>query len=129
MIEQKYYHPEITIWKRISPWFWIGNIDDPWPPPQFDTVIAGWPEWKIWLWWHWRNPFHNFTRYTIGLCGRDITVHSRWPGEMFAPSGYNWFIVEYKWLRMPGLSYYGDTWRWYIGWLDSGQFGLEFRKR
>jgi hypothetical protein len=129
MIEQKYYHPEIKWYTRLNPWFWINNIDDPTPPAKFLRDKDDWPEWKIWLWWRWRNKLHNFMRYTIGLCGQDITVHSKYPGEMFSPLGYNWFIVQWGWLFLPGLSYYGKRWRWYIGWLDSGQFGLEFRER
>ena len=127
-IEQKYYHPEIKWHHRLNPIWWFGNIDDPYPPERFAAKIADWSELRIWLWWRMRNPLHNFTRYVIGLCGQDITVYSRYPGELFADVGFNWFLVRWKWIVLPGLSYNGHKWRWYIGWLDSGQFGLEFRR-
>ncbi len=127
MIEQKYYHPEIKWYHRINPLWWIGNIDDPYPPAKFASKIVGWSEWKIWVWWRIRNPFHNFTRYVIGLCGRDITINSKYQNELFAPRGLNWFLVKYKWIILPGISYKGMRWRGYTGWLDSGQFGLELR--
>lgn len=139
MIEQKYNHQEIKWYTRLFPWFWMNNIDNPMPPGRFKNIYdASWVvrvskyvlpyKAAVKLWWFIRNPFHNFTRYTIGFCGRDITVYSKYPGEMFAPMGFNWFIVKWKWLFFPGLSYYGKKWRWYAGWLDSGQFGLEFRE-
>ena len=128
-IEQKYYHPEIKWYHRFNPLWWFDNIDDPHPPEQFVSKIADWSELRVWLWWKWRNKLHNGNYYVWGLAGKDIEVKSKYPGELFAPIGYNWFLVKYKWLILPGLSYYGNVWRWYIGWLDSGQFGLEFRKR
>lgn len=125
-IEKKYEHPEIEWYDRLNPLFWFKNIDEPWPPEHYASKIAGWPNWKVHLWWWFRNPFHNFNYYTIGVAGRDIEIKGRYI-SMFAPSGWNWLIVKYKWIRLPYFSYLDGETKIYLGWGDSGQFGIEIK--
>lgn len=136
----KYYHPNLKWYTRLSPWFWINNLDDPVPPARFDGHYREFWVYRFfrlflpfkaarWVWWRIRNPLHNCLYYTVGFAGRDIIVYSRYAQRLFAPKGgFNWFIVNWKILYLPGLTYRGKRCRWYIGWLDDGQLGFELRE-
>lgn len=111
-----------TLWK-FNPIFWFDNYDRPMPPPSF------WPESKHRrLRWLWRNPFHNFDFYIIGIADKTFVREGKYPERVFAPQeGWNWAICKYKLLRLPFASYWRGSFNFYIGWRDRGQFGFEFK--
>lgn len=108
-------------------WNIFGNDDD-WPPP--DSYRQGEAMWKRKLMWSLRNPLHNFTFYVIGIADKEFTVRGRYPNDVFnRGGGWNWFVCEYKWLRLPFISYIGESIKFYIGWRERGNFGIKFTGR
>jgi hypothetical protein len=111
-----------TAWK-FNPIFWFKNYDDPEPPEKM------WPgdphrHFK----WYWRNPFHNFTFYVIGIADKTFVRTGKYPARVFAPDGgWNWTVSKYKWLRLPFVSYQSGSFHFYCGWRNRGNFGFEFK--
>jgi hypothetical protein len=106
-------------------WALFGNDDD---------GIYGDPVWnplrekKWWiamLWWV-RNPFHNLTFYVLGITNKPFVRYGRYPSDNFAPvSGWNWCVINYKWLWLPFISYVGWLGKFYVGWRERGNFGIK----
>src|SRR5258705_13196114 len=49
-------------WQKLNPIWWLGNADDPEPPKTYRPGKRT----RV-LTCHFRNPFHNFTFYVIGI--------------------------------------------------------------
>ncbi len=108
---------------KFNPVFWFDNYDRPMPPHDF------WPESRHRrLRWLWRNPFHNFDFYIIGIADKTFVRAGKYPDLVFSPQeGWNWAVCKYKFLRLPFVSYYRGSFNFYIGWRNRGQFGFEFK--
>jgi len=110
-------------WK-LNPVWWFGNYDRPTPPwdykPGDPHRIAK---------WYVRNPFHNFDFYVIGIADKTFVRKGSDPERVFSPQpGWSWAVCEYKWLRLPFISYWsGGGFNFYLGWRNRGQFGFEFK--
>jgi hypothetical protein len=108
---------------KWNPRFWLGNLDDPAPPPDYR------PDGKHRLGkWHLRNPGHNFNFYIIGIADRTFRRSGRFPDRVFSPDhGWNWAVSKYKWVRLPFISYNHRAFKTYIGWRERGNFGIELK--
>ena len=82
---------------------------------------------RLALVWFFRNPFHNFTFYVIGVADKPRTFEY---DKVWGKSdGFNLTFVEplaglFKGLRLPMLSYVGKKRGWYVGWRPYGSFGI-----
>jgi|688.fasta_scaffold770625_2 hypothetical protein len=111
-----------SLQEKLSPAFWLGNSDDLLPPADY---LPGDPQ-RVSK-WYLRNPLHNFTFYVIGIADRGFTRVGKSPAENFCePEGWNWAISQYKFLRLPFISYKSNAVMLYAGWRESGNFGLKF---
>lgn len=95
-----------------------GPIGDGWNLTREDT-------WWIRVKWWFRNPFHNFTFYTLGNCHKDITVYG-WPSVNVFNPNYGWCFTISTTGRMwyPFISYIG-RFKFYIGWRLGNSFGVK----
>jgi len=111
--------------KKLNPIWWMGNADEPVPPEwyrpdsKFRKVL-----------WYYRNPFHNFSFYVIGIAEKtDKSEYSRcgkFPSDVFAPGyGWNYSYIKYKGLRLPFVSYWSPTKKLYFGWRERGNIGIK----
>lgn len=114
----------IPTWQKFNPVFWLGNADEPAPPPDFR------PEKKFrTLRWYLRNPFHNLDHYVLGLSDKRFTRTGRFPSDVFNPRpGWNFAVCRYQWIRLPFVSYHRGRLEFYAGWRNAGNFGLAFRR-
>jgi len=108
---------------KWNPRFWLGNLDDPVPPPDYR------PDDKHRLRsWHFRNPCHNFHFYVIGIADKTFRRSGRFPDRIFNPGpGWNWAVCKYKWVRLPFISYNHGAFKTYFGWRERGNFGIELK--
>jgi hypothetical protein len=108
---------------KWNPKFWLGNLDDPVPPPGYrpnDKHRAG--RWRL------RNPGHNFDFYVIGIADKTFRRAGRYPDRIFSPrNGWNWAVCKYKWARLPFISYHHNSFKFYFGWRERGNFGIELK--
>jgi len=113
---------KVSIWQKLNPLFWVGNLDDPIPPEWFTGSKLA---------WFIRNPFHNLGFYVLGFRSHPSTSYGKYPQSVFTEElGFNWTItIVSGWLPLPFISHRGKGWRWYLGWKCPGaSLGLEFRK-
>jgi hypothetical protein len=113
--------PKISFRNKINPIWWFGNVDDPTPPDSYR------PDDKHRLLkWHWRNPFHNFDFYVVGVADNNFTRSGRYPAGNGNPhGGWNVAVTKYKWTRLPFVSYSRGKFNFYLGWRNRGNFGLK----
>jgi hypothetical protein len=118
---------------KINPVWWFMNDDEqrvedaPWYRPE-------WPGWFRFVVWNLlRNPLQNFRAYVVGVSDRNYVVRGRAPvmtvqrNDLVPPEyGYQWCVIELRWLRLPFVSYSGRHVVWYAGWQPSGFFGCKF---
>ena len=84
-------------------------------------------------WWI-RNPAHDFCFRVIGLYDKKQQgLTKSVPGEIVFKPGERTFLlgyIQYKWLRLPFISWTTKNWCGYIGHrLDSGAWGCKLRRR
>jgi hypothetical protein len=108
--------------QKLNPIWWFGNADDPMPPAAYRTNQACRK-----VMWYFRNPFHNFTFFVIGIADKPFTQTGRFPGEIANPNGgWNWGVCRYKRLRLPFVAYSRGRFQFYCGWRKGGNFGMKF---
>ena len=112
--------------KKANPVWWFMNHDDPevpgWYKPEDSPFTRE-------LKWHTRNPLHNFTYYVIGIADRPFVRCGRNPDSIWARGG-GWNFRTFHagpFIHLPGVSYKGETWEFYLGWRSHGNFGAAFR--
>lgn len=111
--------------RKWNPKFWFGNEDDPLPPPDYRPADKH----RV-MKWYFRNPTHNFNFYVIGLADKTFQRSGRFPAEVFSPKqGWNWAVCKYRWWRLPFISYHRNSFRFYFGWRERGNFGIKFTFR
>jgi hypothetical protein len=114
---------EIPLSWKLNPVWWFKNYDRPTPPWDYKP---GDPH-RIFK-WYLRNPFHNFDFYVIGIADRTFVRKGSDPERVFSPEpGWSWAVCEYKWLRLPFVSYWNGGFNFYLGWRNRGQFGFELK--
>ena len=113
--------PKVCWCEKINPFWWFGNSDEPEPPAWFR------PNEKARTWkWFWRNPFHNFTHYVIGVADKKYARSGRYPNRGSNPNGgWSFTIGRYGVFPLPYLSYRRGKFEFYFGWGVRGNFGIK----
>ena len=113
--------PKTCLCEKINPFWWFGNSDEPVPPAWFKPDEKGRA-----LKWFWRNPFHNFTHYIIGVADKTHLRSGRYPERVSNPNGgWNFTIGRYGVLPLPYISYRRGKFEFYFGWGVRGNFGIK----
>jgi hypothetical protein len=117
-------HPhEFSVCQKLNPLWWFQNVDEPNAPAWYRPG-----EHCRNFTWHCRNSFHNFDCYVIGLTDKHFTRIGSYPEDNFRPGGgWNWAVCQYRWLRLPFISYAKNKFRFYFGWREAGAFGIELK--
>ncbi len=111
----------VALADKLNPQFWLENLDDPMPPVDY---LVDDP--KRVEKWYWRNPFHNFTFYVIGIADQSFERQGLCPSDVFNPGGgFNWAVCKKDWLRLPFISFENDALSTYFGWRNGGNFGIK----
>jgi hypothetical protein len=111
--------------QKLNPKFWLGNADDPTPPADYRPHDHN----RIHK-WYLRNPGHNFDFYVIGIADKTFHRSGQCPDHVFNPrQGWNIAVCKYKWLRLPFVSYRREPFKFYFGWRERGDFGIELKLR
>jgi len=118
-------HHHIAWYNKINPVWWLQNIDDKEPPPEYL------PNNKCRKFWYSiRNPFHNFTFYVIGIADRRFEISGTYTEHVFNPhDGFNFTVSRCGPFLLPFVSYKKDHVKLYIGWRPDGNFGLKFNPK
>jgi hypothetical protein len=115
--------PTIHFYNKLNPVWWLENADEPVAP---DWYLPD-DEHRTWK-WHFRNPFHNFTFYVIGVADKEIVRSGFYPAENFNPAGgWELAIAQRKCILLPFVSYERPRLKLYFGWRAHGEFGLELK--
>jgi hypothetical protein len=116
---------EILPWtKKLNPWWWFLNEDDPEPLEWHEPESS---EWYRYITWYLRNPFHNFTWYVIGVADKDHYIYGKLIADVFDKKGgwnYLFHYMGYGIIYLPFISYMG-SFKFYIGWREKGNFGFK----
>ena len=115
--------PEIHFYNKLNPVWWLENADDTIPPDWYlpddkDRAQK----------WRFRNPFHNFTFYVIGVADEKFTRSGFYPERNSSPHGGWDFEIARKYVvLLPFISYERRRVTFYFGWRERGDFGAELR--
>lgn len=114
--------PKIHFYQKLNPVWWFENFDEPVPPPWYrpdDRHRA--------MKWHFRNPFHNFSFYVIGVADKKIVRSGRYPEKGSNPNGgWSFAVGRHRLVLLPFISYHRGKFNFYFGWRKSGNFGMKF---
>lgn len=117
--------PKIHSGDRVNPVWWFKNVDDPQPPGDYLPH-----DHNRHLKWRFRNSFHNFTFYVIGVADKKTQRTGKYPQDVMNPrGGWNFAITKYKFLRLPFVSYRHGGFEFYLGWREHGNFGTKLNIR
>jgi hypothetical protein len=113
--------PKIRWYDKLNPVWWLENADDPAPPAWYlpgDRNRA--------MKWRFRNPFHNFDHYVIGVADRDFWRSGRYPERNSDPhGGWDVEIDRRKLAVLPFVSFERRGCDFYFGWREHGAFGIK----
>ena len=115
--------PKIHFYNKLNPVWWFENSDEPVPPawylPDDQHRVTK---------WHFRNPFHNFDFYVIGVADKTFARSGHYPERNSDPhGGWDFELARRKLALLPFVSYERHWCTFYLGWREHGAFGLEFR--
>lgn len=111
--------------KKLNPIWWLGNADEDYDPNWKPDKSHEWRKFTYAV----RNPGHNFTHYVIGVSDRNFVRYGDDPGQIWNRRGrVNLATIHAGGLRLPFYSRQGRHFDQYIGWRESGNFGIAFRK-
>lgn len=113
--------PKIHFYDKLNPVWWLKNSDEPSPPADYK------PNDKLRkLKWSFRNPFHNFSNYVIGIGDKQFTRSGRYPDKISSPrGGWNFSVAHRTWRWLPLISYRRGRFEFYLGWRERGNFGAK----
>lgn len=133
------YHCNTWFCKIFDHWLSpLGNWNEPVPYPEHRKKQAEESWLHPWLYWHIRNPFHNFCHYWIGITPRGnryewiLPESAGWVRVVVPPHSqwqYSFWTRKDRQIKLPFWNYDGDIWQFYIGWLRRGNFGMALRKK
>ncbi|HLX68603.1 MAG TPA: hypothetical protein VKV04_03155 [Verrucomicrobiae bacterium] len=113
---------KIHFYNKLNPVWWLKNQDDPKPPDWYkpDDKHRNFK-------WSFRNPFHNFNFYVIGVADKKVSRSGRFPDQNSNPhGGWDFEYTRYKFLWFPFMSYHRPKFDFYFGWRERGNFGIKF---
>lgn len=115
--------PEIHFYNKLNPVWWLQNADEPEPP---DWYLPD-DQCRV-MKWRFRNPFHNFNHYVIGVADKNFYRSGRYPERNSDPNGgWNFAVARRKLALLPFVSYERRWITFYFGWREHGAFGIEMR--
>jgi hypothetical protein len=113
--------PKIHFYNKLNPIWWFKNNDDPKPP---DWYRPGEKHRK--LKWNFRNPFHNFDFYIIGVADKKFSRSGRFPDKNSDPrGGWDFEVARRRIIYLPFISYHRPKFDFYFGWRNHGNFGIK----
>lgn len=114
--------PKIHFYDKLNPIWWLKNQDDPKPPDWYKPNDK-----HRKLKWSFRNPFHNFNFYVIGVADKKISRSGKFPNQNSNPhGGWDFEFTRYKIIWFPFVSYHRPKFDFYFGWRERGNFGIKF---
>mgnify|MGYP001546469645 CR=1 FL=1 len=114
--------PQIHFWRKFDPIWWLENADEPVPPDWYRPHDKG----RVTK-WHFRNPFHNFTFYVIGIADKKSVRSGCYPDQIANPhGGWNVAVSRRRIILLPFISYQHGRFEFYFGWHPRGNFGVKF---
>ena len=115
--------PVIHTYQKINPVWWLQNTDDTLPPDWYRPMDKH----RVTM-WYFRNPFHNFNFYVVGLVDKYFTRTGRYPELNTSPQrGWDLEISRRRVLLLPTISYQRAWCTFYFGWRKNGAFGAALR--
>jgi hypothetical protein len=113
--------PEIHFYNKLNPVWWLENSDEPVPPKWYK------PDDKHRVMkWHFRNPFHNFSFYVIGVADKEFVRSGKYPERNSKTrGGWDFAVARRKTILLPFLSYQCGGFNFYFGWRERGNFGVK----
>ena len=115
--------PQIHFYNKLNPVWWLENADDPVPPAWYlpkDKHRA--------LKWRFRNPFHNFDFYVIGVADKKFTRSGHYPERNSDPhGGWDFELARRRLALLPYVSCERKHFNFYFGWRERGAFGIEMK--
>ena len=115
--------PKIYFYDKLNPVWWLENSDEPAPPAWY--LPAGRHRFTK---WRFRNPFHNFDFYVIGVADKPFVRSGCYPERNSNPhGGWDFELARRKLVLLPFVSYERRWGTFYLGWRERGAFGLELR--
>lgn len=128
---------QVPLRKKLNPIWWVLNDWDRDPPRWY---LPSRPGWYRRVYWWFRNPFHNFGRYVLGVCDRNyvmtITRRDGYQHVVHPDGGHEDYLVGWERgyislgrSRLPWIAW-GATSpmqsKFYAGWQPTGFAGLKF---
>ena len=115
--------PKIHFYDKLNPVWWVENANEPKPPAWYLPNDK-----NRTLKWHFRNPFHNFDFYVIGVADRRFSRSGHYPERNADPhGGWDFEVTERHVAFLPYVSFERSWMTFYFGWRESGAFGVELR--
>jgi hypothetical protein len=113
----------IAINRKVQPWWWFYNCDDPRPPADY---APGKPDWLRATLWYLRNPIHNGNFYVWGVADKNFTVttHFLSKDEKTYWSTLNLQAGAVS-VKLPFFAYQGKRWGFKAGWQANGDFQIK----
>lgn len=115
--------PEIHFYDKLNPVWWLQNADEPEPPDWYRPADKH----RV-LKWRFRNPFHNFDHYVIGIADKQFQRSGQYPERNSDPNGgWDFDLSRRKLVVLPFISYEKSGCTFYFGWREHGAFGMSLR--
>ena len=113
--------PKMHTYNKLNPVWWVENSDEPVPPKWYK------PDDKHRVMkWHFRNPFHNFGNYVIGVADKKFVRSGKYPERNSKPrGGWDFAVARRKLVLLPFISYQRGSFNFYFGWREHGNFGIK----
>jgi len=116
--------PKIHFYNKLNPVWWLKNSDDPVPP---DWYRPGEKLKHRRMMWSFRNPLHNFDFYVIGVADKKFYRSGQHPKLNGDPrGGWDFSAARYRFIYLPFVSYRHESFNFYFGWRNHGNFGIKF---
>ncbi len=113
--------PQMHTYNKLNPVWWVENSDEPVPPNWYK------PDDKHRVMkWHFRNPFHNFGNYVIGVADKKFVRSGKYPERNSNRNGgWDFEVARRKLVLFPFISYQRGGFNFYFGWRERGNFGIK----
>jgi hypothetical protein len=113
--------PKIHFYDKLNPVWWVENSDEPVPPEWYKPA----DQHRV-MKWHFRNPFHNFDNYVIGVADKKFVRSGKYPERNSSPhGGWDFEVARRKMVLLPFISYQRSGFNFYFGWRERGNFGIK----
>jgi len=113
--------PVIRTRDKFNPVWWLENCDEPTPPDWYRPNSP-----RRAMLWRFRNPFHNFDNYVLGIADKPFRRSGRWPERNSSPrGGWDFEVARRRLALLPFFSYQRGRFNFYCGWRERGNFGIK----